>query len=156
MPLNTVNPISTSSWTSLLNSVDRLNGKHISDLFREDPDRFKEYSFQHEDILIDFSKNKVDVQLISELIGLAGETGLKDAIQAMFNGEAINRTEGRSVLHTALRNQGVSPVMSEGKDVMPEIRDVLAKMKIFCNKIHSGEHVGYTGKPIRHIVNIGI
>ena len=94
MPLNSVNPTSTSSWKSIQKSVDRLKEKHISDLFKEDADRFKKYSFRLEDILIDFSKNKIDAGLVNELISLADETKLKDAIHAMFDGEAINFTDG--------------------------------------------------------------
>ena len=156
MALSNVNPLSTYSWKSLLNSAERLNSKHISELLNEDSERFQKYSYSLEDILFDFSKNKIDAQIVNELKSLAHEAGLSEAIKAMFDGEAINRTESRSVLHTALRNQGDLPVYSEGKDVMPEIRAVLSKMKEFCKRIHSQQHKGFTGKPIRHIVNIGI
>ena len=156
MALSNVNPLSTSSWKSLLSSAERLNSKHISELLNEDSERFQKYSFSLEDILFDFSKNKIDAQIVNDLKSLAHEAGLSEAIKAMFDGEAINRTEGRSVLHTALRNQGDLPVYSEGKDVMPEIRVVLSKMKEFCKRIHTQQHKGFTGKPIRHIVNIGI
>jgi glucose-6-phosphate isomerase len=156
MALSNVNPLSTSSWKSLLSSAERLNSKHISELLNKDSERFQKYSYSLEDILFDFSKNKIDAQIVNDLKSLAHEAGLSEAIKAMFDGEAINRTEGRSVLHTALRNQGDLPVYSEGKDVMPEIRVVLSKMKEFCKRIHTQQHKGFTGKPIRHIVNIGI
>ncbi len=156
MPLSSVNPITTASWKSIQTSVERLKNTHISTLFSKDNGRFDEFSLTFEDILFDYSKNKIDRNLVKELLSLANETGLKGAIKAMFEGEAINKTEGRSVLHTALRNQGNDPVYSEGKDVMPEIREVLSKMKSFCHKIHTFQHRGFTGKPIQHIVNIGI
>lgn len=156
MPLDNTNPTSTPSWKAIEHSVGRLNNTRISDLFDKDPDRFKKYSFHLEDILIDFSKNKVDDQLLTELQKLTSEVHLKEAIEAMFTGEKINATEGRSVLHTALRGQSYTSLIIDGKNITTEVREVLDKMKSFCNEIHSKKHVGYTGKPIRHIVNIGI
>src|SRR5690606_19764635 len=104
----------------------------------------------------DFSKNRVDKEVMSTLLDLAQELDLKLAIDAMFNGETINRTEDRAVLHTALRNRENRPVYVEGKNVMPEVNRVLQQMKDFSSRISTGEWKGYTGKAIRSLVNIGI
>ena len=108
------------------------------------------------DILFDYSKNIITEKTIGLLLQLAEECKLKTAVEAMFSGEKINATEDRAVLHVALRNFSDSPVMADGKDVMPEVRRVLKQMKTFCEKIHSGEWKGYSGKKIKYIVNIGI
>ncbi|HEU4608604.1 MAG TPA: glucose-6-phosphate isomerase, partial [Chitinophagaceae bacterium] len=125
-------------------------------MFEEDPERFNSMSLKLGDILFDYSKNIADASTLRMLFDLAKESGVKEAIEAMFSGEAINRTENRSVLHTALRNFSGEPVYSEGKDVMPEVRRVQAQMKAFCERIHNGSWTGYSGKRIKYIVNIGI
>src|SRR5690606_30063192 len=117
----------------------------IKSLF-EDQGRFDDYSLQWENILVDFSKNRVDKEIMSTLLDLAQELDLKLAIDAMFNGETINRTEDRAVLHTALRNRENRPVYVEGKNVMPEVNRVLQQMKDFSSRISTGEWKGYTGK----------
>lgn len=125
-------------------------------LFDQDKDRFEKFSFRSGDVLIDFSKNIMTTETVQHLVSLANECRLKDSIKAMFEGEIINETERRSVLHIALRNFSGKPVHAEGKDVMPDIKKVLLQMKTFANSIHSGEWKGYSGKKIRYIVNIGI
>ena len=129
---------------------------HIKDLFEEDTGRFNKYSFAVPEIVCDFSKNIVSDTTLRLLLQLAEECGLRDAIDAMFAGEKINETEGRSVLHTALRNFSGEPVLSDGRDVMPEVKKVQQQMKNFCSRIQNGEWKGYTGKKIRYFVNIGI
>lgn len=156
MSLESINPQTTAAWTKISKSKDRISNTTIAQLFENDPERFEKYSINQEDILFDFSKNKIDDQLWQELLELAKDTNLKSAIDSMFNGEVINMTEKRSVLHTALRYFGDGEIKSEGKNVIPLIKNVLHNMKQFCDKIHSGEHRGYTGKKIKHIVNIGI
>jgi glucose-6-phosphate isomerase len=151
-----VNPTNTNAWTKLAEHYKVMQKTRIRDLFTADPDRFKRYNKKAGNILFDYSKNNISDQTITLLAALANECGLKDAIEAMFSGEKINRTENRSVLHIALRNFSGKPVLHEGKDVMPDINTVLQQMKDCCNKIHSGEWKGYTGKKIRYIVNIGI
>ncbi len=128
----------------------------MKDLFAADAQRFNRFHLQFNDILFDYSKNIMTADTLDLLLRLAAECRVKEAISAMFNGEKINETESRAVLHTALRHFSKTPVMTDGQDVMPEVRKVLRKMKIFCDKIHSGELRGYTGKRIRYIVNIGI
>lgn len=125
-------------------------------LFSEDPLRFKKFSLCAEDMVFDYSKNIITEETMNLLQSLGRECGLPEAIKAMFSGEKINVTENRAVLHTALRNFGTEPVMADGKDVMPDVRAVLTHMKEFCEQVHNGSWKGYTGKPIRYIVNIGI
>lgn len=151
-----INPTETESWKLLQQHFEEMKNVHIKDLFMEDPERFQKYSFALPEIVCDFSKNIVSDTTLRLLLQLAEECGLRDAINAMFDGEKINGTEGRSVLHTALRNFSEEPVFSEGKDVMPEVKKVLEQMKNFCSSIHNGEWKGYTGKKIKYFVNIGI
>ena len=152
-----ISPQKTKAWQQLKDHYDsEIKAVQMRKLFREDPERFKKYSILLEDILFDYSKNIITDKTMGLLLGLAAESKLKEAIEAMFTGEKINLTENRSVLHIALRNLSGSPIFSDGKDVMPDVLRVLAHMKNFCNKIHSGEWKGYTGKKIKYIVNIGI
>ena len=147
----------TQAWQALQAHRDNeMKAVQLKTLFRDDPDRFRKFSFQTDNILIDFSKNLVTVKTLELLQQLAQECKLADAIQAMFSGEAINETENRSVLHVALRNLTGKPIYSGGADVMPEVNKVLEQMKKFCSSVHTGEWRGYTGKKIRFIVNIGI
>lgn len=154
--LPTVNPITTKAWKALEAYFAEFNGTQIKDLFAKDEKRFEKYSLQFEDILLDFSKNIVDDKVRSLLVELAEECGLKAAIKSEFSGEKINQTENRSVLHVALRNRSNTPILVDGKDVMPEVNEVLDQMKAFSESIISGEWKGYSGKAITDIVNIGI
>lgn len=151
-----IDPITTSSWSALEKHYQEIRGQHLRQFFQEDPARFSSFSRQQGDLLIDFSKNRINATTWKLLINLANECQLEKAIKAMFQGELINQTEGRAVLHTALRNFSGQPVTTEGKDIMPDVNAVQAQMRSFCAKVHSGEWKGYTGKPIRAIVNIGI
>jgi len=152
-----VNPTKTVSWQQLqAHYSNEIAGTHMRSLFSADPERFSRYSLTFDQILFDYSKNIITEKTLSLLRQLAEEAGVKAAIEAMFTGEKINQTEGRSVLHIALRNLTGGPVYSDGKDVMPDVKRVLAQMKAFCARIHNGEWKGYTGKKIKYIVNIGI
>src|ERR1700754_2991217 len=152
-----VTPKETKAWQQLQDHYNtEIKGTHMRSLFAADPQRFSNYSLRLDDILFDFSKNRITDKTLGLLRQLAEESKVKEAIEAMFTGEKINQTEDRSVLHTALRNLSGSPVYSDGKDVMPDVLRVLAQMKAFCAKVHSGEWKGYTGKKIKYIVNIGI
>jgi len=151
-----INPTTTNAWKKLEEYYFGFEGTHIKELFENNTERFQKYSLKFEDTLFDFSKNIIDDTVRELLIELAEECGLKDAIKSFFSGEKINATENRSVLHTALRNRSNSPIIVDGKDVMPEINAVLNQMKDFSEKIISGDWKGYTGKPITDIVNIGI
>jgi glucose-6-phosphate isomerase len=149
-------PVETAAWKKLQADQQLIKAIQMKNLFREDPERFNRYSIIFGDILFDFSKNLVNAETFSHLFELANECQVGEAIRAMFSGEKINHTENRSVLHTALRNFSGEPVYSDGMDVMPGVMQELEHMKSFCQKIHSDEWRGYSGKPIRNIVNIGI
>ena len=151
-----INPTETESWKQLQQHFEEMKNVHMKDMFTEDPARFQKYSFAVPEIVCDFSKNIINDTTIRLLLKLADECGLREAINAMFSGEKINETEGRSVLHTALRNFSGEAILSDGKDVMPEVKKVLDQMKSFCSRVHSGEWKGYTGKKIKYFVNIGI
>ena len=128
----------------------------MRDLFADDPQRFETFSRQFDDILLDFSKNRITAETLSLLLQLAKQAGLKDATEKMFSGDVINQTEGRAVLHTALRNRSNTPVIVDGQDVMPDVNAVLERMKTFTERVRSGAWTGYTGKAITDVVNIGI
>jgi glucose-6-phosphate isomerase len=150
------NPTKMAAWKKLRIHYNEMKNVSIKDLFKEDPDRFKKYCFSMPEIVCDLSKNIVNDTTRQLLLELANECELQNAIKAMFSGEIINGSEGRSVLHTALRNFSGKPVYSEGKDVMPEVKKELDHMKRFCQKVHKGEWTGYSGRKIKYIVNIGI
>jgi glucose-6-phosphate isomerase len=155
--LERINPTTTQAWFVLKKHFEEeMNRKQMKDLFAADPNRFETYSIKKDGVLFDYSKNIISEKTLQLLFQLAKECGLDKAIEAQFSGKAINETENRAVLHTALRNFSGQPVVLDGKDVMPGIQKVLQQMKTFCNKIHQGEHKGYTGKKITTIVNIGI
>ncbi|MHA6999567.1 glucose-6-phosphate isomerase [Aeromonas schubertii] len=155
--MKNINPTHTQAWQALAAHFAAQGGMQLKDLFANDPQRFEKFSLTFGgDLLVDYSKNLITEETLALLIKLADETDLRGAIDAMFNGEKINRTEDRAVLHVALRNRSDRPVEVDGKDVMPEVNAVLAKMKGFCEKVIGGEWKGYTGKPIKHVVNIGI
>ena len=151
-----INPVTTAAWRSLQEHFSEMKNVYMRDLFNNDPDRFSKYSVTTRDILFDYSKNIINDKTISLLTKLAADCQVQAGIDAMFNGEKINETENRAVLHTALRNLSPEPVYAEGKDIMPDVRKVLKQMKNFCTRVHDGRWRGYTGKRIRYIVNIGI
>ena len=146
----------SSEWKALGAHYEKIKDRHMRDMFASDPDRFKKFSIELGDMLIDYSKHRIDSETMRLLFDLAGASGVKEAAAAMFSGKTINWTEGRAVLHSALRNRSNTPVIVDGADVMPEVNAVLEKMKSFCQRVRSGEWCGFTGKKIRYIVNIGI
>ncbi|MEZ9255185.1 glucose-6-phosphate isomerase [Vibrio cyclitrophicus] len=155
--LKNINPTQTQAWKALTAHFESAQDMDMKELFAQDAKRFESFSTRFgSDILVDYSKNLIDAETMQHLFALANETEVKSAIEAMFSGDAINKTEGRSVLHTALRNRSDKPVMVDGKDVMPAVNAVLAKMELFTHRIVSGEWKGYTGKEITDVVNIGI
>ena len=155
--MKNINPTQTKAWKALEAHFAANKDRQIKDLFAADAARFDNFSTTFGgEILVDYSKNIISEETLKLLTDLAEETDLRSAIDAMFNGEKINQTEGRSVLHVALRNRSDREILVDGKDVMPEVKAVLEKMKAFSAKIISGEWKGYTGKAIQHVVNIGI
>lgn len=158
-----INFTTTEAYTNLAQHFGSLSGlsnnsekNDLRTLFAADPARFEKFSIAFEDILLDYSKNRITAETKALLVQLAKECGLEEAIAAMFSGERINVTENRPVLHTALRNQSGQPVYVDGKDVMPDVKRVLAHMRTFTEEILSGQWKGYTGKEITDVVNIGI
>jgi len=151
-----VDPTSTTAWQALQQHHALFEQVQIRHLFDNDEERFERFSISLGDILFDYSKNIITENTVDLLVDLANECGLKAALAAMFAGEKINETENRAVLHTALRNFSGKPVITDGADVIPSVKAVLAQMQQCCEKIHSGAWLGYTGKKIKYIVNIGI
>ena len=146
----------THAFSLLTKHKAELADTSIKDLFKNDSERFSKFSINFEDILVDYSKNLLTDKTKAALIALANECELDDAIERMFTGDTINKTENRSVLHVALRNRSNSPIAVDGKDVMPDVNAVLEKMKGFSEKVISGEWKGYSNKAITDVVNIGI
>ncbi|MEM6051728.1 glucose-6-phosphate isomerase [Erwinia sp. P7711] len=155
--MKNINPTQTAAWQALQQHFEEMKDVQIADLFAKDSNRFANFSATFDDLmLVDFSKNRITSDTLAKLQDLAKETDLQGAIKSMFSGEKINRTEDRAVLHVALRNRSNTPIVVDGKDVMPEVNAVLEKMKSFSERIISGDWKGYTGKPITDVVNIGI
>ncbi|HUR66184.1 MAG TPA: glucose-6-phosphate isomerase [Chitinophagaceae bacterium] len=151
-----INPTTTKAWQQLQKHAADMKEVHMKELFRKDPDRFKKYSLCITDIAFDYSKNRLTDTTLSLLLQLAKECKVKEGIASVLSGDPVNETEGRAVLHTALRNFSGEPAFTGGKDVMPAIKKVWKKMEKFCEAVHHGEMRGYTGKKIKYIVNIGI
>lgn len=145
-----------ASWKALQQHYKKVKKLHLRDLFAEDPKRFEKFSAKFNDILLDYSKNRVTSETMKLLFQLAREAKVKKWIEKMFSGEKINFTENRAALHVALRNRSNRPIHVDGADVMPAVRAELAKMKAFCEKVRSGEWKGYSGKEMTDVVNIGI
>ncbi|MHU44557.1 glucose-6-phosphate isomerase [Escherichia coli] len=155
--MKNINPTQTAAWQALQKHFDEMKDVTIADLFAKDGDRFSKFSATFDDqMLVDYSKNRITEETLAKLQDLAKECDLAGAIKSKFSGEKINRTENRAVLHVALRNRSNTPILVDGKDVMPEVNAVLEKMKTFSEAIISGEWKGYTGKAITDVVNIGI
>ena len=151
-----MNLTQTTAWKALTDHHSKVKDLQMKDLFVKDAGRFSKYSIKFNDILFDYSKNRITEETMPLLVNLAKEMQVGEWAGKMFTGEKINFTEKRAVLHTALRNRANTPVYFEGKDVMPDINHVLGQMKTFTEKVRSGEWKGYTNKSITDIVNIGI
>ncbi|MBP6470827.1 MAG: glucose-6-phosphate isomerase [Chloroflexi bacterium] len=146
----------SAAWRALQEHHKKMTAVHMRDLFAADPARFQKFSLRFDDILFDYSKNRITEETMVHLLALAEQAGLAEQIEAMFSGVKINNTEGRAVLHVALRNRSNRPILVDGRDVMPDVNRVLAKMEKFSAAVRSGAWRGYTGLPITDIVNIGI
>jgi len=149
-------PHELPEWKALSAHKQRIEHVHLRQFFSEDPERATRFSVQVDDLFLDYSKNRISDETLTLLLDLAKASGLEDAIKDMFSGEKINRTEDRAVLHTALRAPREAVVNVDGKNVIPDVHAVLDKMELLSNRVRSGEWTGYTGKRIRHVVNIGI
>jgi glucose-6-phosphate isomerase len=151
-----INPTETAAWKALIAHHAEMKTVQIKELFKKDSKRFEKMSITLNEILFDYSKNIITDETVEKLMQLAEDCKVKDAMEAIFDGEKINGTENRAVMHMALRSFSDQSMSIDGEDVMPEVRETRQKMKAFCEKIHSGEWKGYSGKKIKNIVNIGI
>jgi glucose-6-phosphate isomerase len=146
----------SKAWIALQTHYNETKNDSIREAFKNDPDRFNKFSINFNEILFDYSKNRISEDTVSLLLELANYADLKSKTKALFSGEKINSTEHRAVLHTALRNRSNLPIYVDGQDVMPDINKVLNKMRSFCESVRSGQWKGYTGKAITDVVNVGI
>ena len=156
MALPTINPTTTDAWKNLQQHFDQVKDLKMKDLFANDANRANNLTIKWEDFYVDFSKNRITEETLKHLLQLAEDCKLKEAINAQFNGETINKTEGRAVLHTALRAEKDAIFKVNGVNVMPEVFEVKSKIEKFTNQVTSGELKGYTGKAFTDVVNIGI
>lgn len=154
--MNMENLTNLPAWQALLKHKKQTENIQMRDLFAQDENRFEDFHLHFNDILLDYSKNRINKETMSLLMELAKQSGLKEWTEKMFSGEKINHTEDRAVLHTALRNRSDEPVYVDGHDVMPEVQSELEKMREYSEAIRSGQWLGYSGKPILDIVNIGV
>lgn len=149
--------VELASWKALQAHYEQIKDVQMREMFEKDPQRFQKFNVNFKDqVLLDYSKNRITDETMKLLFDLAREVNLKGWIEKMFSGEKINATEGRAVLHVALRNRSNRPIMVDGKDVMPGVNSVLDHVGKFTESVRSGEWKGYTGKSITDIVNIGI
>lgn len=155
-PKETVSLVKSKAWLALKNHKKTIAGQHLRQIFADDPGRGKRLTAEAAGIFMDYSKNLITDQTINLLIQLAKQADLKKGIDAMFSGEKINATENRAVLHVALRAPRGSAIVVDGENVVPKVHEVLDKMSDFANRVRNGSWKGFTGKPIRSIVNIGI
>ncbi len=156
MALPTINPTKTKSWNALNAHFNSVKDLQMKDLFAQDSNRADKFTLKWEDFYVDFSKNRITEETLKLLLDLAEEVGLKEAINSYYSGEEINETEGRAVLHTALRAPKTESVLVDGKNVIPEIYEVKEKIEKFTKEIVDGKLKGYTGKDFTDVVNIGI
>ena len=146
----------SKAWKKLESIHHKFKDVEMRDLFLKDDKRAENFSEKLDNMLVDYSKNRIDDKVMAALFNLARERKLNEKIEDMFSGKKINKTENRAVLHIALRNRQNTPIYVDGKDVMPKINDVLAKMKDFSEAVRLGKFTGHTGKKLTNIVNIGI
>lgn len=148
--------VQSSAWKALEAHYEKIKEMHMRNLFKQDPQRFKKFSLRVNDIVLDYSKNRITEETMSLLVALAAQADVQGWVEKMFAGERINETENRAVLHVALRNRSNRPIYFDGADVMPDVNAVLEQMARFCTAVREGQWKGYTGKRISAIVNIGI
>ena len=156
MALPKINPSQTAAWQQIQSHFKKMQSISMKDLFANDADRAEKFHMQWNDFIIDYSKNIINQETLDLLLSLANEVELKKAISSYFQGDLINQTENRAVLHTALRAKESANVMVDGINVMPEVYSVKNKIKNFSNEVISGNNKGFTGKAFTDIVNIGI
>jgi len=156
MALQNTNPTSTTAWKEIQNHFETMKNVSMKNMFQEDASRASKFHIKWNDFLIDYSKNRINQETMDLLVKLANEVHLKEAISGYFDGEIINKTENRAVLHTALRAPENAVVNVDGQNIIPEINEVKSKIKAFTNEIVNGVRKGFTGKSFTDVVNIGI
>jgi glucose-6-phosphate isomerase len=156
MALPSVNPTTTNSWKKLQDHYNKINNNHMKDLFAQNKERANKFTINWDDFYVDFSKNRITEETLKYLLELADEVQLKDAIKSQFSGDIINQTEGRAVLHTALRAPKTAEFFVDGVNVMPEVYAVKQKIEAFTDNVVNGKLKGFTGKAFTDVVNIGI
>jgi glucose-6-phosphate isomerase len=156
MALPNINPTETQVWKQLQKHFEAVKDVHMKDLFAQDKNRANTFTITWEDFYLDFSKNRITEETLKHLLELADDVKLKDAIKSQFSGEIINQTEGRAVLHTALRAPKNADFIVDGTNVMPEIYSVKQKIESFTNEVVNGSRKGFSGKAFTDVVNIGI
>ncbi|MDK4708680.1 glucose-6-phosphate isomerase [Kingella negevensis] len=149
-------PTNLPAWQALQQNFEQTRNEHMREMFEKDPARAERYWLEVGGVHVDFSKNRINDTILANLVDLAKQSGLQEHMQQMFNGEKINQTENRAVLHVALRNRSNRPIKVDGQDVMPEVNSVLKRMGEFAHAVRSGEWLGYTNQVITDVVNIGI
>ncbi|WP_196138852.1 glucose-6-phosphate isomerase [Aliikangiella sp. G2MR2-5] len=149
-------PTKQKAWQALNSHAATIKGRHMRELFAQDKQRFEHFSVELDRFLLDYSKNLITKNIMQDLIALARESNVENWRDAMFSGERINRTENRAVLHPSLRNRSKTPVFLDNKNVTEQVENELGKMETFVSQIRSGKWLGYSGQPIRHIVNLGV
>ena len=156
LPMSATNLLETPAWRALQTHHTQIGGTHLRELFASDPDRGRRMTAEGAGLFLDYSKNRATDETLRLLVALAEQSGLRDRIEAMFRGDKINTTENRSVLHTALRAPHGAKILADGRDVVPDVHDVLERMAGFAGRVRSGEWLGHTGKKIHNVINIGI
>ena len=156
MTLPNINPLKTKSWGELINHFNKIQSKPISHFFANDSNRFENFSIKFDDILLDYSKNRINNETLEIFEKLTEEIKLEDAVKSYFNGEKINETEKRAVLHTAIRNQNNEKLIHDGINIIEKIKIERQRVFKFSNEIINGNYLGFSGKKISTIVNVGI
>lgn len=146
----------SQAWQALAQHYQSIKHQHMRDWFAKDPARFQRFSLQHDELFLDYSRNRITAETIPLLVDLAQAANLPEKIEAIFSGQKINITEDRAVLHTALRDKQHAPILVNGTDIVPAILETQTRLSLLVDKIHRKEWLGHTGKPIQHIVNVGI
>src|SRR5581483_11588945 len=155
-PFTNMRPTDLPAWKALESHYSQMRGLHLRQLFAQDPKRGERLALEAAGLYLDYSKNRITDETLKLLFQLAEQAGLRDRIDAMFQGEKINITENRAVLHVALRAPAGASIVLDSRNVVPDVHGVLDKMAAFCNRVRSGDWKGHTGKRIRNVVNIGI
>ncbi|HTT75619.1 MAG TPA: hypothetical protein VMF50_06510, partial [Candidatus Binataceae bacterium] len=156
MASGTSSLIERPAWKALQGHYEKIHSAHLRTLFAEDPKRGEHFTAEAAGLYFDYSKHRISAETVQLLLALAEESGLRARIDAMFRGDKINRTENRAVLHVALRAPRDQSILVDGHNVVPEVHEVLDRMAAFSDRVRRGQWLGYSGKRIRNVINVGI